>query len=112
MTPDLFTLDRGRELREQGIESITRSHRAPFMREGFRLIYQIGMRQPQFTADDVRAALPGEFHPRSPQAWGALFVQAAKVGLVRRTGRYVPSILPGNRARRIEIWASAIFRAA
>jgi hypothetical protein len=112
MTPDLFTQDTGRDLRERGIEAITRSHKAPFMREGFRLIFEIGKSKAHFTADDVRTQLAEEFQPRSPQAWGALFVQAAKVGLIRRTGRYVPSLIPGNRARRNEIWASAIYRAA
>lgn len=101
-------LRRGRALRERGIEDITRRHQ-PFMREGFRAIFEIGQKKPLLTADDVRKVVPDAYQPKHPNAWGALMVMAGKVGLIRRTGRRVPSVFPTNRARGVELWASQLY---
>jgi len=62
-----------------------------------------------FTADDVvaEAGLPNEQAVNANNAVGSIFLHASKAGLIRATGRRVPSKRQGNHGRYQTEWVGA-----
>jgi hypothetical protein len=59
-----------------------------------------------FTSDAVRkeALLTGIGQPHHPHAWGSLFCAAARLFIIRKTGRYFPSEIESNHGSVIAEW--------
>jgi hypothetical protein len=60
----------------------------------------------EFTAQDFREAYGrmGGHEPTHPNAWGALFRNALKAGLIQATGRYRKSTAPASHSRMVQIY--------
>lgn len=69
-------------------------------------IRAVGHAHAEFTIEQVRSrmdAYAAQDAPH-PNAWGAVFRQAAKDGEIRRTGAYRESSNPRSRGRRVPVW--------
>lgn len=83
---------------------------APFMQAALRVVERKARALSLLTADDVRAAMAWRDQPRFPQSWAALWVNAARAGLVRRTNHTVESRVASNHRRRLTVWRSLVRR--
>lgn len=73
-------------------------------------IVEVSERLPEFTADDVRDALPASTRASlasSPNALGALFRRMAVCNAIRDTGKMVRTRSDEGRKRKIVVWRRA-----
>ena len=99
---DLFA---GRELRDQGIESVTENSKR-WQDEALQII--AGAQFFQATGEELRAPIVAAIgEPHHPNAWGALINTALKRGLIAKTGRYTQMRRASAHAR-----VNAIYRKA
>ena len=68
----------------------------PLFRNG-----ELGKSGDEITSDDLRDLMP---EPPTPAIVGAVFTTARKAGLIKRTGRSVPSFRPEANGRLIQEW--------
>lgn len=75
-------------------------------------IVEIAQKTPSFTSDDVLAVLDRlDVKTHDTRALGGIFVQAARLGWIRKTGAYVPSKRPACHSRPILVWESLLHSA-
>jgi hypothetical protein len=72
-------------------------------RRGLTEIRRLAETQDEITSDDVHPLI-GE--PPHHNQWGALFSEAGKRSIIRRTGRIQRSKRPLAKGRQIQIWES------
>lgn len=70
-------------------------------------VFYVAKNKRVFTGDDVWAV--GLPRPREPRALGPIMLRAAKKGLIRKTGRMVPSAVPKDHMNPHYEWESLIF---
>lgn len=97
-------LDRGRQLRDQGIATVS----ANPANDDWRNRADVEMRRlvtrgEPFTAADL---IDRTGMPPSPNAVGAVFHTAKRAGLIKGTGRWVKSRRPASHARDLREWVS------
>lgn len=72
-------------------------------------IVEIAQKTPSLTSDDVLAVLDRlDVKTHDTRALGGIFVQAARLGWIRKTGAYVPSKRPACHSRPILVWESLL----
>lgn len=67
-----------------------------------RVVETLARRGGEFSTDDVWTRLDGQ--PPEPRALGATMMSLARLGVIRRTGKYVPSARPECHARPVAVW--------
>lgn len=96
----------GRQRRDKGADGVLQP-RPVFKALAGEIIAEFVRRGETITAERVQvefaARFPGAVQPH-PNAWGAVILGAARRGLIRFTGRYVPTIKPASHARQIRVW--------
>lgn len=103
----LFDLDAGRHQRDIGCERVL-SASERWRAGAMAAIERLAQTTREFTSDDVRAAITEE--PQHFNAFGALFLSAAKRGWIERTGRTAISKRVAAHAHSNPVWASKIFQ--
>lgn len=104
-----FDIDAGREDRERGHRQVS-AKRPELMTKLAVYLLDLAKRQEFLTSDDLRNAVPMEDWPDHPNTWGAALTNGARSGVVRGTGRTEHSKLTTNRARRLVVWQSLVYR--
>jgi hypothetical protein len=72
------------------------------------VIYCLAVAQEEITTDDVWATVGEVAATHEPRALGAVMRQAARLGYLRVTDRYVPSARAACHARPVRVWESLI----
>ena len=108
---DLPLWEGSTEAEEARLEAIRRAHEhanAVWKETAYAAVLACARRLAVFTADSVWAELQGSKPAtHNPSALGPLFLIAARKGLIRKTGRLVPTTLT-QRHRDLTEWASNI----
>ena len=95
----------GEALKDEGQARVLGN--SPAFREQVRaLIIEYARRGEPFTSTDLRAAaaVRGIAEPSHPNAWGAAFTSAAKLGIIEKTGDYEKSPVPTCHAAIVALW--------
>ena len=97
-------LQLGEQLKDNGVQQVA-EHDPLWIKKVLTLIILTSEDTETFTADDIRyrATDEGWSQPKHPNAWGAAFSTAAKMGLIERVG-YRPSATPSAHARVVAVW--------
>ena len=96
---DLFTYQenvaRADIAKEAGIASADRNAWPEWKREAMNALEWVASMRPAFTSQDVfiRMDSLNMDRPHEPSAMGSIFRHAAKIGMIVKTGRHVPSQL-------------------
>lgn len=90
--------------REEAIQRVEENAPPSWNREADATIRAVAARGEPFTADDLWEA--GLEKPPTPAALGPVFLRAAKAGLIRKTGRLIPTRDP-VRHRDLTEWEKA-----
>lgn len=104
-----FDLVQGREDRERGLRRVSRKRPETMTRLAVHLL-ELAQRMPFLTSDDLRNAVPREDWPNHPNTWGAAMTNGAKAGLLAESGSMDHSAIRTNRARRVIVWRSLVYR--
>lgn len=108
---DLPLWEGSTEAEEARLAAIQRAHdhaNAVWKETAYAALLTCARRYAVFTADSVWAELKGSTPAtHNPSALGPLFLIAARKGLIRKTGRLVPTTLT-QRHRDLTEWASNI----
>lgn len=95
----------GEQLKLAGIELVT-SNNLSWMDQALAILSTVSFREVEFTSEDVRnaclsAGLPPPLHHN---AWGALFNQASRRGIINRVG-FRKNKIPSAHSRLVAIWS-------
>lgn len=91
----------GKILRDAGIEKVTNNTPDDYRSVFERVLTTLAASREPFTSEDVTAVVGRP--PNSPNTVGALFIGAAKRGLIRKCG-YRQSVRPERHAAVIALW--------
>jgi len=102
-----FNLDAGRELRDEGIASVSENsmswHDKAFV-EALFLRY-LDAFPFGFISEDIRQPISDKVgNPHHPNAWGALTMHLEKAGYIRKTGEYRQMRLKSSHARSTPVY--------
>ena len=96
-----FEQPTGKTLRDAGVEKVTNNTPDDYRSVFERAIIALASSKEPFTSEDVTAMVGRP--PNSPNTVGALFIGAAKRGLIRKCG-YRQSVRPERHAAVIALW--------
>ena len=98
--------------RDLGMERVAVSAGDEWIARAYMLIRTLAKYKEEFTADTVHiaAANVGMPTPPDPRAWGPVMMKARRVGIIVKTGKYVPSERPACHRRPIPVYRSTIHR--
>lgn len=99
---DLF---QGTAARDRAVAKVAKST-PPEWRTALRHVVEtLARRGGEFSTDDVWSRLDGQ--PPEPRVLGATMMSLARAGVIRRTGKWVPSARPECHARPVAVWEGA-----
>lgn len=73
-----------------------------FLNHAMTQIRELASEKPEFTSDDLYLRL--EVEPDDPNQIGAAFREAARIGIIQPTEKFVRSKRPASKGRRIGVW--------
>lgn len=106
----LFDLMSGRERRDTGMGLAEAGEGTAWGEYAYQILKTLAEELPEVHTDDLERCL--EWHPRHPNAAGAVWMRALRNGLLERTGRVRPSKQPTKRAHSYPVYRSLVFRGA
>ena len=97
----------GHALKRAAIAQVGEAADPVFKAAAIKAIRALCKQQNEMTADDVWMALErsGASQTHEPRALGAVMQYAARLGLIRSTGRWQESVLPQRHARPVRVWS-------
>jgi hypothetical protein len=102
-----FDFDGDGESRKQDGAELVGENNRDWMDQAFLGLQRFVSQHREFTGEEFRAwwvaRQAGEL-PRHHNAWGALFLRAAREGLIFKTGRYVNARSPRTHAHPVSVW--------
>jgi hypothetical protein len=108
---DNFDRLRAREAREEAIDSIEAHARQEWKRAALNAVFDVAATHDEFTTDVVWRLLLTQ-HPdlrvHDNRAMGPVMREAARLGVVERTGRYEDSERVSCHSRSLMLWRSCV----
>lgn len=92
---------------DEAIARVERGAPASWMSNARYVIYELCVKQPEFTTDDVWDVLG---QPPEPRAMGAVMRQVTRKGYCVGTDRYIKSKRRECHARPVKVWRSKLYR--
>lgn len=107
--PEIMLMAEGQKRKEKGMKGVL--HQRPVFKElAAKIIEGFVTKGESITAERIQIEFMAKY-PQCPwphpNAWGAVINAAAKRGLIRKTGRYIPAIKPASHGREIRVWEPA-----
>lgn len=107
---DLFAYSEAKARRDDGMERAS-SHAQQFSWRAYSAIEALAHNQPSVHIDDVLRQ--GVAPPPHPNAWGAVWLRAIKLGLIERTNETAPCTLDAKKhAHRYPVYRSKVWKGA
>lgn len=106
-----FTRPTGRDLGEEGMRRTLEAEREDWIDHAIERLRQFaafpGYRE--FKTEDFRWWLiaGGTKPPHNHHVWGALTNRACKAGVIRFTGKFLPSKSPATHGHPVKVWTAA-----
>ena len=97
----LFDQAEGELRKEAGIRRVSGHHPA-WISKAVDALRRIAAAQVEFTSDHLQAVL--QERPPTPNAVGAAFSAASKMGICEKTGTWRPSTRPEAHGRAVAVW--------
>lgn len=94
--------------RDQAIATAEAGASPEWKAEALDTVYFVATQKDEFTTDEVWVRLKTK--TRENRAMGAVMLTAVKLGYVRPTERFSPSLRPSQHRRPLRIWESALTR--
>jgi hypothetical protein len=92
--------------RDQAIEKAEAGASPEWKAEALETVYFVATYKDEFTTDEVWVRLKTK--TRENRAMGAVMLTAVKMGYVRPTERFTPSLRPSQHRRPLRIWESTL----
>jgi hypothetical protein len=98
----------GEDLKRAGIERAMRNERSAWKRLALEVVRKVATEKDYFTPDHIhhRAEKAAIGEPHHPNVWSGVIRLAVHVGIMARTGRYVPSTRDDRRGAVVPIYRS------
>jgi len=102
----------GKQLKECGMQLALQSTPDEWKERVINELEQYARKNKTFTAEEFRAfwLSKGGEQPHSSNVWGAMFGRAAKLGLIKKTGKYQPAVSPKTHGHPIAVWSSLVHK--
>lgn len=109
---DLLDLAAAMTARDESITRVGEHADVEWVAHILDVIYMLAVAQDEMTTDDIWQTVGEVAATHEPRALGACMRQAARLGYVKASDRYVPSARPACHARPVRVWRSLIYRGA
>jgi hypothetical protein len=113
VTQASFDFDDGAARKANGT-ALVADHNSDWMAQALGGLQVFACDHREFTAEQFRAwwlQRAGDT-PQHHNAWGALFLSAARLGFIEKTGRYVSALSPRTHAHPVSVWKSGVTQSA
>jgi len=99
----------GRSLRDLGTTRTLETEADAWREDALAALRLFAATRPHFTAEAFRYEWlsRGKPGPHSHKVWGALFLSAARAGIIEHTGEYRKASSPGTHAHPVGVWRAA-----
>jgi hypothetical protein len=105
---DLLDLAAAMSARDEAVTRVGDHADPDWVEQTLDVIYCLAVAQAEITTDDVWATVGEVAATHEPRALGAVMRQAARLGYVRASDRYIPSARPACHARPVRVWESLL----
>ncbi len=108
----LFDAAAGRAARDAGMSQALHASGViglTWAEYAYRQLETVARRQATVHTDDV-APLMAVWPAAHPNAWGAVWLRAARAGLIAKSGQYRPTTQPGKHYHASPVWRSLVYR--
>jgi hypothetical protein len=92
--------------RDQAIATVEAGASPEWKAEALETVYFVATHKDEFTTDEVWVKLKTK--TRENRAMGAVMLTAVKMGYVRPTQRFTPSLRPSQHRRPLRVWESTL----
>lgn len=105
---DLLDLAAAMSARDEAVTRVADHADVEWVSHILDTIYCLAVAQDEFTTDDIWQTIGEVASTHEPRALGACMRQAARLGYVRASDRYVPSARAACHARPVRVWESLL----
>lgn len=105
---DLLDLAAAITARDEAITRVGQHADPDWVEQTLDVIYCLAVARSEITTDDIWETVGEVAATHEPRALGAVMRQAARLGYVRASDRYVPSARAACHARPVRVWESLI----
>jgi hypothetical protein len=105
---DLLNLAAAMAARDEAVTRVGQHADPDWVEQTLDVIYCLAVSRSQITTDDIWQTVGEVAATHEPRALGAVMRQAARLGYVKATDRYVPSARAACHARPVRVWESLI----
>lgn len=105
---DLLDLAAAMSARDEAVTRVGDHADVEWVAHILDVIYCLAVSRSEITTDDIWSTVGEVAATHEPRALGAVMRQAARLGYVRASDRYVPSARAACHARPVRVWESLI----